>query len=36
MVGTHVTGSTLQLTPQATIGGLGMFASIGANIPVIK
>ena len=36
MVGTHVNGSTLQLTSQVTIGGLGEFTSIGANIPVIK
>ena len=36
MVGTHVNGSTLQLTSQITIGGVGEFASIGANIPVIK
>ena len=36
MVGTHVNGSTLQLTSQVTIGGLGQFTSIGANIPVIK
>ena len=36
MVGTHVNGSTLQLTSQITIGGLGEFTSIGANIPVIK
>ena len=36
MVGTHVNGSTLQLTSQVTIGGLGQFTSIGANIPVIR
>ena len=36
MVGTHVNGSTLQLTSQVTIGGVGEFTSIGANIPVIK
>ena len=36
MVGTHVNGSTLQLTSQVTIGGVGQFTSIGANIPVIK
>jgi YVTN family beta-propeller protein len=36
MVGTHVNGSTLQLTSQITIGGVGEFTSIGANIPVIK
>ena len=36
MVGTHVNGSTLQLTSQVTLGGLGQFTSIGANIPVIK
>ena len=36
MVGTHVNGSTLQLTSQITIGGVGQFTSIGANIPVIK
>ena len=36
MVGTHVNGSTLQLTSQVTIGGLGQFTIIGANIPVIK
>ena len=36
MAGTHVNGSTLQLTSQITIGGLGEFTSIGANIPVIK
>ena len=36
MVGTHVNGSTPQLTSQVTIGGLGEFTSIGANIPVIK
>ena len=36
MVGTHTNGSTLQLTSQITIGGVGEFTSIGANIPVIK
>ena len=36
MVGTHTNGSTLQLTSQVTIGGVGEFTSIGANIPVIK
>ena len=36
MVGTHVNGSTLQLTSQVTIGGVGEFTSIGANIPVIQ
>ena len=36
LVGTHVNGSTLQLTSQVTIGGAGEFTSIGANIPVIK
>jgi uncharacterized protein YlzI (FlbEa/FlbD family) len=36
LVGTHVNGSTLQLTSQVTIGGVGQFTSIGANIPVIK
>jgi len=36
MVGPHVNGSTLQLTSQITIGGVGEFTSIGANIPVIK
>jgi hypothetical protein len=36
MVGTHVNGSTLQLTSQVTIGGVGEFTSIGANIPIIK
>jgi len=36
MVGTHVNGSTLQLTSQVTIGATGGFTSIGANIPVIK
>ena len=36
MVGTHVNGSTLQLTSQVTIGGVGQFTSIGANIPIIK
>jgi hypothetical protein len=36
MVGTHVNGSTLQLTSQVTIGGLGQFTSIGANIPVLR
>ena len=36
MVGTHVNGSTLQLTSQVTVGGVGQFTSIGANIPVIK
>ena len=36
MVGTHRNGSTLQLTSQVTIGGVGQFTSIGANIPVIK
>ena len=36
LVGTHVNGSTLQLTSQVTIGGVGEFTSIGANIPVIK
>ena len=36
MVGTHVNGSTLQLTSQVTIGGVGQFTSIGANIPVIR
>jgi hypothetical protein len=36
MVGTHVNGSTLQLTSQITIGGVGEFTSIGDNIPVIK
>ena len=36
MVGTHMNGSTLQLTSQVTIGGVGEFTSIGANIPVIK
>ena len=36
MVGTHVNGSTLQLTSQITIGGVGEFTSIGANIPIIK
>ena len=36
MVGTHVNGSTLQLTSQVTIGGLGQFTGIGANIPVIR
>ena len=36
LVGTHVDGSTLQLTSQITIGGVGEFTSIGANIPVIK
>ena len=36
MVGSHVNGSTLQLTSQVTIGGLGQFTSIGANIPVIR
>ncbi|MDA8900926.1 glycoside hydrolase [Pontimonas sp.] len=36
MVGTHVNGSTLQLTSQVTIGGVGEFTSIGGNIPVIK
>ena len=36
MVGTHVNGSTLQLTSQIAIGGVGEFTSIGANIPVIK
>ena len=36
MVGTHVYGSTLQLTSQITIGGVGEFTSIGENIPVIK
>ena len=36
MVGTHVNGSTLQLTSQVTIGGVGQFTGIGANIPVIK
>jgi hypothetical protein len=36
MVGTHVNGSTLQLTSQVTIGWVGEFTSIGANIPVIR
>ena len=36
MVGTHTNGSTLQLTSQITIGELGEFTSIGANIPVIR
>jgi hypothetical protein len=36
MVGTHVNGSTLQLTSQVTIGGVGQFTGIGANIPVIR
>ena len=36
LVGTHVNGSTLQLTSQVTIGGVGEFTSIGANIPVIQ
>jgi hypothetical protein len=36
LVGTHVNGSTLQLTSQVTIGGVGQFTSIGANIPIIK
>ena len=36
MVGTHVNGSTLQLTSQVTVGGVGQFTSIGANIPIIK
>jgi len=36
MVGTHVNGSTLQLTSQVTIGGVGELTSIGDNIPVIK
>ena len=36
MVGTHLNGSTLELTSQITIGGDGEFTSIGANIPVIQ
>ena len=36
MVGTHTSGSTLQLTSQISIDGVGEFTSIGANIPVIK
>ncbi len=36
MVGTHVNGSTLQLTSQITIGGVGEFTSIGDNILVIR
>jgi len=36
MVGTHTNGSTLQLTSQITIGEVGEFTSIGANIPVIR
>ena len=36
LAGTHVNGSTLQLTSQITIGGVGEFTSIGDNIPLIK
>ena len=36
MMGTHVNGSTLQLTSQVTIGVDGKFTGIGANIPVIR
>lgn len=36
MVGTRVTGSTLQLTPRATIGRAGQLTSIDANMPIIK
>lgn len=35
-LGTHVDGSTLQLTSQITTGEAGEFTSIGTNIPVIN
>ena len=36
MTGKHVTGKTLQLTSQITVGPEGTFTAIGPKVPVIR